>query len=101
MAVTRPNALIRQPLVEEPVQVARPSALVRQTVSLRDGRRRRDALCELDQSGIRITGTDIALAIPWRDARSISVDRGQTLVVSGLGSTAIMVVLDGVGFAVR
>ena len=95
--VARPNFLVRQPVVAEPVQVARPNALVRQAVSVRDGRRRRDALCELDQSGIRITGGEIALAIPWRDVRSISVDRGQTLVVSGVASTAITVVLDGIG----
>jgi hypothetical protein len=95
--LARPNALVRQALVEEPVLVARPNALVRQTVSVRDGRRRRDALCELDQSGIRITGAEIALAIPWRDARSISVDRGQTIVISGVGSTAITILLDGVG----
>ena len=94
--VARPNPLVRQPVVPEPVPVARPNPLVRQTVSVRDGRRRRDALCELDQSGMRITGGEIALAIPWRDVRSISVDRGQTLVVSGVASTAITLVLDGV-----
>jgi hypothetical protein len=80
----------------DPVQVARPGALVRQTIRVQDGRHDRDALCELDLSGIRITGPQISRMITWPDARSISVERGRTHVVSPVGSIAMMVVLDGV-----
>ncbi len=82
--------------IDEPVQIARPGALVRQTVRVRDGRTDVDALCELDAAGIRFSGPGITRAIPWPDARSIAVDRGRTRIVSPIGSLAIMVVLDGV-----
>ena len=78
------------------MQVARPGALVRQTVRVRDGRADLDAVCELDTAGIRLAGPRITRLIPWRDARSISVDRGRTHIVSPIGSLAIMIVLDGV-----
>jgi hypothetical protein len=82
--------------VPEPVFEARPSAVVRQTVRVRDGRRERDALCELDASGIRITGLAAPLFIAWPDARSISVDGGYVVVVSPTGSIAIGIALDAV-----
>ncbi|HEV2010967.1 MAG TPA: hypothetical protein VGS17_08090 [Candidatus Limnocylindria bacterium] len=82
--------------VAEPMFVARPSAAVRQAVRVRNGRRDRDALCELDASGIRITGLDAPLFIPWPDARAISVDGGYVTVVSPAGSIALGVALDGV-----
>ena len=78
------------------MQVARPGALVRQTVRVRDGRADLEALCELDTAGIRLAGPRITRLIPWRDARSISVDGGRTHIVSPIGSLAIMIVLDGV-----
>ena len=81
---------------DEPVQVARPGTFVHQTVRERDGRADTDALCELDAAGIRMSGPRITRAIPWRDVRSIAVDRGRTHLVSPIGSLAIMVVLDGV-----
>jgi len=95
--VNQPFAAIgRARPVDEPVHIARPGALVRQTVRVRDGRADSDALCELDAAGIRLTGPGITRAIPWPDARSIAVDHGRTLVVSPIGALAIMVVLDGV-----
>lgn len=81
---------------DEPLQVARSGALVRQAIRVQDGRHQRDAICELDVSGIRITGAEISRTITWRDARSISVDRGRTQLVSPIGTTVITVVLDGV-----
>jgi hypothetical protein len=81
---------------DEPLQLARPGALVRQTVRVRDGHADVDALCELDTAGIRLSGPRITRSIPWRDARSIAVEHGRTHVVSPIGSLAIMVVLDGV-----
>jgi hypothetical protein len=82
--------------VADPIHVARPTAFVRQTVRIRTGVRERDALCELDPSGIRISGDGIAYAIAWPDARSISVDRGRVHVVSPSGSIAMAISLDGV-----
>ena len=86
---------VAQP-VPEPVFVARPNAAVRQAVRVRDGRRERDALCELDASGIRITGLAAPLFIAWPDARAISVDGGYVVVVSPAGSIAIGIALDSV-----
>jgi hypothetical protein len=82
--------------IEEPVFVARPNALLRQAVQIRDGHRDRDALCEVDASGIRIGGTRDARSIAWRDARSISVDRGRVHIVSPSGSVNMAIALDGV-----
>ena len=83
--------------VEEPVHVARPGAFARQAVRIREGNRDRDAICELDESGIRISGTGAARRIAWRDARSISVDRGRVHVVASSGSISLAIALDGVG----
>ena len=84
------------PRTDGPVQIALKAAFVRQTVRVRDGRVDGDALCELDDAGIRLTGPRITRAIPWRDARSIAVDHGRIHVVSPIGSLAIMIALDGV-----
>ena len=63
--------------VDEPVPVARPGVTVQQTVRLRVGRRERDARGELDRVAIRLSGALGGRSIAWRDARSISVDRGR------------------------
>jgi hypothetical protein len=81
---------------EEPVFVARPNALLRQAVRVRDGRRDHEALCEVDASGIRISGTRDARSIQWRDARSISVDRGWVHVATAIGTVTLAIALDGV-----
>lgn len=82
--------------VEEPIQVARPGALLRQAVRVREGRHERDALCELDAAGIRVGGILDGRAIAWRDARSIRVEHGRVHVVSPMGSVAMAIALDGV-----
>jgi len=82
--------------VQEPVHLARPSALVRQAVRVRDGYRDHAALCELDANGIRISGTSADRTIAWRDLRSISVDHGRVHVVSPSGSVALSIAPDGV-----
>jgi len=84
------------PPVDEPVQLARPDSIVRQSVRLRVGRRDRDAVCELDRSGIRVSGALGGRSIAWRDARSISVDRGRVDVVSPKGSLSMAIALAGV-----
>jgi hypothetical protein len=82
--------------IEDPVFVTRPNALLRQAVLVRDGRDERDALCEIDASGIRISGSGTARSIAWRDARSISVDRGRVTIISPSGSVTLSIALDGV-----
>jgi hypothetical protein len=82
--------------VQEPVHVARPSALVRQAVRVREGHRDRPALCELDANGIRVSGPSAARAIAWRDLQSISVDHGHVRVVSPTGSLVLSIAPDGV-----
>ena len=84
------------PQAEEPVQIARPGAFLRQTVLVRDGRRRREALCELDASGLRVSGMLAGRSIAWRDARSITVERGCVQVISPIGSVSMEIALDGV-----
>lgn len=82
--------------VADPVQVARPTALLRQAVRVRDGRRERDALCELDTAGIRLTDRRSALTIAWRDARSIIADRGRVQMITSAGTVSLAIALDGV-----
>lgn len=76
--------------------LARPGALLRQTVRIHDGLRARDALCELDGSGLRITDERGTRAIPWPDARSVIADRGRVRIVSPAGPIALSIALDGV-----
>jgi hypothetical protein len=91
-AVVQPTAMTPP----ESVADALPNAAVRQAVRIRDGRRDRDGLCELDGAGIRITGLLAPLFIPWADARAISVNRGYVTVVLPAGSIDLGVALDGV-----
>lgn len=79
----------------EPVHVTRPGAVVRQTVRIRDGYRERDALCELDQTGIRISAAR-PIRVVWPDARAIYIDSGRVWVIAPSGSVAMTVTLDGV-----
>lgn len=82
--------------IAEPLRVARPNAFVRQTVRIREGHRDRDALCELDASGIRISGAGAGQAISWPDARSISIDRRRVRIVAPNGSISMVIAFDGV-----
>lgn len=82
--------------IEEPLHLARPGALLRQAVRVRDGHRDRDALCELDVSGIRVSGMLDGRSIAWRDARSIVVEHGRVDVMSPIGSVSMGIALDGV-----
>ena len=84
------------PLVAPRAAVAARVVLFRQNVRLRDGRRDRDAVCEVDTSGIRISGIDDARFIPWPDLRSISVANGRLDIVSPTGSVNMAVALDSV-----
>ena len=96
--IAEPMPLARPTPVADPVSLTRPNAtLVRQTIRVSEGRRERDALCELDASGIRIAGAEIERTIAWLDLRSISVDRGRVQIVSAVGSTTMTLALDGVG----
>jgi len=96
--VREPMPLARQLPVVEPAPLGRPNTtLVRQTIRVRDGRHERDALCELDASGLRITGDQITRTLAWLDLRAISVDRGRVTIVTPVGSTTIALALDGVG----
>jgi hypothetical protein len=79
-----------------PVPLARPNAVLRQTVRLRDGRRDRDGLCAVDASGVRISGALAAQYIAWPDLRSISVERDRVNIVSPSGSISMAIALDGV-----
>ena len=81
--------------IGEPVHLARPGAILRQAVQLRDGRNDRDALCELDASGLRISGAGPSRAIAWPDVRFISVDHARVTIVSPSGSLSMAIALDG------
>src|SRR5258707_13538112 len=82
-----------------PVPSARPGALVGQTVRVHEAGigRDREAFCEIDRGGIRITDARSSRAIAWPDARSISVDGGRVRIVSPAGQVSLAIVLDGIG----
>lgn len=90
-AVARPLA------VADPVQIARPAALVRQAVRIHEGMAgTRDATCELDAAGLRITDARTSRVIAWPDVRSVVADRGQVRIVSPIGQIILSIALDGV-----
>ena len=80
----------------EPVLLARPGAVIRQAVRTHDGLRVRDALCELDGSGIRITDERGTREIAWPDARSVVADHGRVRIISPIGPLVLSIALDGV-----
>lgn len=60
-----------------------------------DRMRVRAALCELDGSGMRITGALGTRVIAWPDVRSVVEDRGRVCVVSPSGPVVLSISLDG------
>lgn len=76
--------------------LARPGALVRQAVRVHEGRRRRDALCELDGTGVRITDREDSRTVAWPDLRSVVADRGRVRIVLPSGQIILSIALDGV-----
>lgn len=79
----------------DPVTLARPGSILRQTVRVHERMRGRDALCELDGSGMRITGALGTRVIAWPDVRSVVADRGRVRVVSPSGAIVLSIALDG------
>ncbi|HEY8758410.1 MAG TPA: hypothetical protein VIN74_07925, partial [Candidatus Limnocylindria bacterium] len=68
---------------------------VRQTIGVREGWRDRDALCEVDGSGVHISGA-LERFIPWPDLRSITVKGDRITIVSPSGEIDLAVAPDGV-----
>jgi len=81
--------------VGDPVLIARPGVLVRQAVRIHEGLRARDALCELDTTGVRITDRHTGRIIAWPDLRSVVADGGRVRIVSPTGPTVLSIALDG------
>lgn len=76
--------------------VGRPGALASQTVRLCEGRRGRDALCEVEAAGLRLSTTTERRAIAWRDLRSIAVQAGEVRIVTPSAALRLAVTLDAV-----
>jgi hypothetical protein len=68
---------------------------VRQAIRVREGWRDRDALCEVDGSGVHISGA-IERFIPWPDLRSITVNGDRVAIVSPGGEIDLAVAPDAV-----
>ena len=68
---------------------------VRQAIRVREGWRDRDALCEVDGSGVHFSGA-IERFIPWPDLRSITVKGDRIAIVSPSGTIDLAVAPDGV-----
>ena len=69
--------------------------VVRQTILVKEGWRDRDALCEVDSSGLHFSGA-IERFIPWPDVRSITVKGDRIAIVSPTGEIDLAVAPDGV-----
>ena len=80
----------------DPVQLARPRSIITQAVRVHEGRRVRDAVCELDGSAIRITDATGTRVIAWPDARSVTAEHGRVRIVSPAGAVVLSIALDGV-----
>jgi hypothetical protein len=88
-------ALGRVRAVPEAFVLARPGALVRQAVRVY-GPGARDALCELDASGLSITDRHGRRDVAWQDIRSVAADRGRVRIASPSGPIDLAIALDGV-----
>ena len=97
LGLERLAAVGRAGAVVDPVQVARPAALVRQTVWIHEGMAgTREATCELDAAGLRIADGRASRVIAWPDVRSVVADRGQVRIVLPSGRIVLSIVLDRV-----
>jgi hypothetical protein len=81
------------PARAEPVVLRIPA--VRQAVRIREGWRDRDAVCEVDGSGLHISGA-IERFIPWPDLRSMAVTGDRIAIVSPSGEIDMAIAPDGV-----
>jgi hypothetical protein len=68
---------------------------VRQAIRVREGWRDLDALCEVDGSGVHVSGA-LERFIPWPDLRSITVKGDRITIVSPSGEIDVAVAPDGV-----
>ena len=92
-------ALGQAQAVADPVQIARPAAFVRQAVRIHDGMvgtRSREAVCELDAAGMRITDPRARRVIAWPDVRSVVAERGRIRVNLPSGTIVLSIAPDGV-----
>jgi len=92
-------AVGQAPGIADPVQVARPAALVRQAVRIHNGMagmRSRAAVCELDGAGMRITDPQTRRVIAWPDVRSVVAERGRIRIILPSDAIVLSIAPDGV-----
>lgn len=87
----------RQAPMPPPITIARPSAVFSQVVHVRDGRREREALCEIDPAGLRLADERSTRTVAWRDLRALALARGAVRVVTPTGVLVMTPAIDGVG----
>jgi hypothetical protein len=92
-APVAPRAFTLAPARPEPQRQQIPA--VRQAIRVKDGWRDRDAVCEVDSSGVHISGA-VERFIPWPDLRSITVAGDRIAIVSPGGEIDLAVAPDGV-----
>lgn len=79
----------------KPKPAGRQIPVVHQAIRVRVGRRDRDALCDVDASGVHLSGA-IERFVPWPDVRSITVKGDRIAIVSPGGEIDLAVAPDGV-----
>jgi hypothetical protein len=93
-ATARPALAPAQP-APTPAPVTPAFVLVRQNVRVREGFRDRDAVCEVETAGIRVSGAPETF-IAWPEVRSIKADRGLVTVTAPDRAVRMAVAIDGV-----
>ncbi|MDQ6858546.1 MAG: hypothetical protein M3Z65_06075 [Chloroflexota bacterium] len=93
--LARPVPVAAQP-APTPAPITPAFVLVRQNVRVREGFRERDAVCEVETAGIRISGAPETF-IAWPEARSIKAERGLVTVTTPDRAVRMAVAIDGVG----
>ena len=78
------------------VTVARPDALLRRQILLREGRRQIAGLLELGPSGVRLTTSGVPRTIAWTAITAACEERGRAVIVTPHQRWELALAVDGV-----
>ena len=79
-----------------PVVAARPDALLRRTVLVREGRRQIAGLLEIGPGGVRLTANGVPRTVGWTAIADAYADRGEVIVALPHQRWAMALSVDGV-----
>ena len=84
------------PVVTRPIVVARPDALLRRTILVRDGRHQVAGLLELGPAGLRLTATGAPRTVAWTTITDVQAVGGRVIVRTPQQRWELVLAVEGV-----